>query len=118
MQEQMQNFLERLKIVQNGLSVSAFARQIGMNQKTVDLYMKGERKPSVEFITSICSSFGISADWLLGLPDRSGGAVVTGSSGVAIATGGGSATVSTPQPSCQTCPYKALAEALKKVQAL
>ena len=83
----------------------------------MDRYLKG-RVPTLEVLKLLCSVYNVSADWLLGLPDRSGGAVVTGSSGVAIATGGGSATVSTPQPSCQTCPYKALAEALKKVQAM
>ena len=83
----------------------------------MDRYLKG-RVPTLEVLKLLCSVYNVSADWLLGLPDRSGGSLVTGSSGVAIATGGGSATVSTPQPSCQTCPYKALAEALKKVQSL
>ena len=83
----------------------------------MDRYLKG-RVPTLEVLKLLCSVYNVSADWLLGLPDRSGGAVVTGSSGVAIATGGGSATVSTPPPSCSACPYKALAEALKKVQAM
>lgn len=63
----MQNFLERLNKCRNGMSVSAFARLLGMNQKTIDLYIKGERKPSVELITTVCSKCGCSADWLLGL---------------------------------------------------
>ena len=49
------------------MSVSAFARFLGLNQKTLDLYMKGERKPSVELIVAVCSKCGRSADWLLGL---------------------------------------------------
>lgn len=63
----MQNFLERLHLCRNGLSVSAFSRLLGMNQKTLDLYIKGERKPSVELIVAVCSKCGRSADWLLGL---------------------------------------------------
>lgn len=114
----MNSFLDRLDQLRNGDTVSAFARRIGVPQKTLDHLVKGERKPSVEVIRALALSCNVSADWLLGLPDRSGGSLVTGSSGVAIATGGGNATVSTPQPSCQTCPYKALAEALKKVQGL
>lgn len=35
-----------------------------------------------------------------------------------IASTGSDATVSTPPPFCSACPYKALAEALKKVQSL
>ena len=67
----MKNFLERLNECRNGASVSAFARLLGLNQKTLDLYIKGERKPSVELIVAVCSKCGRSADWLLGL---SGGA--------------------------------------------
>ena len=49
------------------MSVSAFARFLGLNQKTLDLYMKGERKPSVDLIVAVCTKCGRSADWLLGL---------------------------------------------------
>lgn len=62
----MKNFLERLNECRNGMSVSAFARFLGMNQKTLDLYVKGERKPSVDLVLAVCSKCGRSADWLLG----------------------------------------------------
>ena len=62
----MKNFLDRLNECRNGMSVSAFARFLGLNQKTLDLYIKGERKPSVELVLAICSKCGRSADWLLG----------------------------------------------------
>lgn len=64
----MKDFLERLNKCRNGASVSAFARLLGLNQKTLDLYIKGERKPSVELIIAVCTKCGCSADWLLGLP--------------------------------------------------
>lgn len=60
-------FLSRLDECRKGMSVSAFARHLGLNQKTVDLYIKGERKPSAELIIAVCSKCGVSADWLLGL---------------------------------------------------
>ena len=63
----LEKFLSRLNECRNGLSVSAFSRVIGMNQKTLDTYVKGERKPSVELVVAVCSSCGRSADWLLGL---------------------------------------------------
>lgn len=62
----MQKILERLNECRNGMTVSAFARLLGLNQKTLDLYLKGERKPSVELVLAICSKCGRSADWLLG----------------------------------------------------
>lgn len=71
----MFNFLKRVSEVQNGMATMAFAKKLGMNQKTVDLYVKGERKPSVEFVRNICSTFGVSADWLLGLQNKSSTAV-------------------------------------------
>lgn len=44
-----------------------------MPQKTVDTYINGQRKPSVEFIMRVCSKCHVSADWLLGLSDDRGG---------------------------------------------
>ena len=70
----MKNFLERLNICRNGRSVSEFARLLGINQKTLDFYIKGERKPSVELIVSVCSKCNVSANWLLGLPEHSSNA--------------------------------------------
>ena len=63
----MQRFLERLNECRNGMSVSAFSRFLGLNQKTLDLYIKGDRKPSVELVLAVCSKCGRSADWLLGI---------------------------------------------------
>ena len=63
-------FLSRLKELQGSNSVSAFARYLEMPQKTVDTYIKEQRKPSVEFVTRVCSKCHVSADWLLGLSDQ------------------------------------------------
>lgn len=68
----MKDFLDRLNFCRKGMNVSEFARFLGMNQKTLDFYIKGERKPSVELIISVCTKCGVSADWLLGLPGASG----------------------------------------------
>lgn len=61
--------LSRLRELQGDNSVSAFARYLEMPQKTVDTYIKGERKPSAEFILRVCAKCDVSADWLLGLSD-------------------------------------------------
>ena len=65
--------LKRLKDLQGENSVSSFARFLEMPQKTVDTYINGQRKPSVEFIMRVCSKCHVSADWLLGLSDDRGG---------------------------------------------
>lgn len=66
----MQNiFITRLKELQGQNSVTAFARYLELPQNTVDCYVKGRRKPSVELVTRVCKKCGVSADWLLGLSD-------------------------------------------------
>jgi len=70
----MKVFLDRLSILKGDRSVSEFARFLGINQKTLDHAIKGERKPSVEMIVSICSKTGVIADWLIGLSDFPTGA--------------------------------------------
>ena len=69
MQTNFEQLISRIQTLPGVGNVSGFARNIGMNQKTVDLYLKGDRKPSLEFVLSICSRFGVSADWLLGLSE-------------------------------------------------
>ena len=102
------------------MSVKQFASRLGMTQQTVNLYVNGERKPSVEFIYNICCSFGVSSDWLLGLPERSGGitqqATANGPGGQAVALAHGSVVLSPGKveaPDCSTCKYKRLAEVIK-----
>jgi len=51
---------------QDNLSNSEFGRLFGMAPQTVDLYMRGERKSSLEFVFDVCSHFHVSTDWMLG----------------------------------------------------
>ena len=69
MKKNFSAIIERVKIVQNGMSTVAFAKLLGMTQQTVDQYMKNRNKPSLEFIMNICSTFTESADWILGFTD-------------------------------------------------
>ena len=62
--------ISRMKSLQGNMSVAAFARYIGIQQKTLDSCIKGERKPSVEIVMHICARCDCSADWLLGLSDE------------------------------------------------
>lgn len=62
-------FLERLLALKGDSNVSEFARFLGINQKTLDHAIKGERKPSVEMVASICSKTNVTSDWLIGLSD-------------------------------------------------
>lgn len=66
MQKYFDVFISRLKELQGNESVSAFARRLAMPQNTLDCYMRGVRKPSVELLTRVCDTCQVSADWLLG----------------------------------------------------
>ena len=67
MLENFTNVIERVRTLQGDRANFEFGRMLGMTPQTVDLYMRGKRKPSVEFIFNVCSCFRVSADWLLGL---------------------------------------------------
>lgn len=102
------------------MSVKQFALKLGMTQQTVDLYIKGARKPSVKFIYNICCSFNVSADWLLGLTEQSGGitqqATANGPGGHAVALAHGNVVIPPGRVEardCSTCKYRRLAEVIK-----
>ncbi len=60
----------RVRQLQADRSVNAFAVFLGVNQKTLDHFLKGERKLSIDLLFSICSKSGVSADWVLGIDEK------------------------------------------------
>ena len=64
----MNNFLTRVSGLKGNRNTSEFARFLGVNQKSLDQMLKGERKPSVQMVYTICLKCSVSADWLLSLP--------------------------------------------------
>ena len=115
----MEIFFSRLKELKGSQSTAAFARSIGIPQPSMDRYLKG-RVPTVEVVKLLCSVYNVSADWLLGLTERSGGitqqATANGPGGQAVALAHGNV-VLTPGKvearDCSTCKYRRLAEVIK-----
>ena len=70
MQYDVDIIVTRIREVSSGVKTAELARILGMTQQTVDCYMRGKRKPSLELVYNVCSKFGCSADWLLGLNDE------------------------------------------------
>ena len=56
------------KLIGDG-SVSAFARLTGLQQASMDRYVKGVHTPNAEALIAISSRCGVTTDWLLGLTD-------------------------------------------------
>ena len=61
----------RIKAIrtERGLSQEKFGNILFVSQDTVSLWEKGKSLPTAEFIISICKTFDVSADYLLGLTD-------------------------------------------------
>ena len=59
--------IQRIKEVRlaNNLNMTQFAIRINSEQKTVNNYLNGKRKLSLEFVESIIRTFGLDANWLL-----------------------------------------------------
>ena len=47
------------------ITLTQFSEQSGLNYRTLQNYMKGNRKPSFDFFSTLNEQMGISADWLL-----------------------------------------------------
>ena len=69
----MKKIIDRIKEVTAGRSVKSVAEEIGLPQTSLNAYMTGRHKITIELIKQISATFGISADWLLGLSDERGG---------------------------------------------
>ena len=54
---------------ENGLTQTDFARVVGVKQSQVSEWLKGKAKPSYDILKQISLSFGITADYFLGIVD-------------------------------------------------
>ena len=90
----METFFNRLIELKGTQSTAAFARSIGIPQPSMDRYLKG-RVPTLEVLKLLCSVYNVSADWLLGLPERGGSGRATARGTGSVAVVGSNATVST-----------------------
>lgn len=60
-------FTVRFRELVGNRSATDFAKEVGISRQTVSFYLNGDRIPDAETLAQICSSSGVSADWLLGL---------------------------------------------------
>lgn len=64
-------FKEILKtfLKENDLTQTRFAGIVGVKQSQVSEWLKGKAKPSYDILRQMSKSFGISADYFLGIVD-------------------------------------------------
>ncbi|MGN0832606.1 MAG: helix-turn-helix domain-containing protein [Kiritimatiellia bacterium] len=70
----MKVFGDRLESLRNGETQKGFAKALGIPINTYTNWVRGIREPSMSAIIHLCTHLGVSADWLLGLPERGGSA--------------------------------------------
>ena len=54
-------------LIQNHLSQTAFANEIGVKQSQVSEWLHGKAKPGYDILKRMSISFGVSADFFLGI---------------------------------------------------
>ena len=93
----------RLKEARGSLTQAQAAKAVGLAQQGWARYEVGKVMPGAEAIHQICSCFGVSADWLLGLsetPRKEEHEINAPNNSGAIAIGGGNAVTR----DCMECP--------------
>lgn len=57
-------------ITENGLTVSEFARRVGVRPSQVSEWLYGKAKPGYDYLRAMAVAFNISADYFLGITDE------------------------------------------------
>ena len=65
--------MEKIRIKElreeRGMSQAKLGEELGLNQRTVSEYERGNVEPSIQTIKKLCEIFDVSADYLLGIKD-------------------------------------------------
>ena len=108
---------------ERGLTTTAAADALGVTQPAWNQWELGLREPKLEVLANIARLLDCSADWLLGLKDKSptvsagpGAAVAIGANARAT-TGTKLTTQNSPTPNCSKCLYKLKWEKMEKLMA-
>ena len=56
---------ERIKLLRGDTTQAVFAASLGIPQMTLSNYETGKSEPKFSLINTICTTFSVSADWLL-----------------------------------------------------
>ena len=72
MDNQLGNRIKRLRL-ESDFTQSQLARKLEVSPALISAYELGERKPSIEILVSLASTFQVSTDYLLGLKSQQAG---------------------------------------------
>ena len=111
----MSTFAERLKELRGPESQASFAGTIGINKIQYAKYEGGKNAPSIDVLTRICRAHACSADWLLGLSDKSSPNIATHGSNSPVVTGSHNSVTLGESLQCSKCPYKKKLKGIEKL---
>jgi transcriptional regulator with XRE-family HTH domain len=56
---------DRIKTIRGKLSQEEFAQRVGVHKSSLGRYERGTSVPDLDFLSSVCSEFGVNPQWLL-----------------------------------------------------
>lgn len=59
----------RFLIGEQGTTVTALAKELGVSRQAVSMYLEGKSFPNSEKLSALANWFGVTTDWLLGRSD-------------------------------------------------
>ena len=105
---------ERMRELRGSSTLREMADAIGIKYNAWARYEAGGATPGGDIIANICRVHRCSADWLLGISDKSSPSIVTNGSNSPVVTGSHNSVTLGESHQCARCPYKKKFKQLEK----
>ena len=97
---------DRMRELRGPSSLREMAEPIGIKLQAWARYEAGGATPGGDIIAKICRAHAVSADWLLGLSDKSSPNISTHGNNSPVVTGSHNSVTLGESWQCAKCPYK------------
>ena len=111
----MSTISERMRELRGSSTLREMADPIGIKYNAWARYEAGGSIPGGDIIIKICRVHACSADWLLGLSDKSSPNIVTHGSNSPVVTGSHNSVTLGESWQCSKCPYKKKLKGIEKL---
>ena len=105
---------ERMRELRGSSTLREMADAIGIKYNAWARYEAGGATPGGDIIANICRTHRCSADWLLGLSDKSSPNISTHGNNSPVVTGSHNSVTLGESWQCAKCPYKKKLKTLEK----
>ena len=108
---------ERMRELRGSSTLREMADAIGIKYNAWARYEAGGSTPGGDIIANICRVHRCSADWLLGLSDKSSPYITTHGNNSPVVTGSHNSVTLGESRQCDKCPYKKKFKAIENLIA-